>query len=122
MYGLMKNLLSYRRSKIPAEFNLTDFLIDGNNEIVLKVIRWSDGTYLEDQIFQRLSGIERDVFLCSTKIHERLFFKNYLNDDLTNSKINFEVDLKNYSNKEKDFKLITSIKKDNKVVFKNQKW
>ena len=39
------------------------------------------------------------------------FLKNYLNDDLTNSKINFEVDLKNYSNKGKDFQLITSIKR-----------
>ena len=61
-------------------------------------------------------------FICSTKIgSERLFFKNYLNDDLTNSKINFEVDLKNYSNKGKDFQLVTSIKKDNKVVFKKTK-
>ena len=110
-------------SKTPAEFNLTDFLIDGNNEIVLKVIRWSDGTYLEDQDFWRLSGIERDVFLyAQPKLAVRDYFlKNYLNDDLTNSKINFEVDLKNYSNKEKDFQLITSIKKDNKIVFKKTK-
>ena len=43
-------------------------------------------------------------FIYSTKIgSERLFLKNYLNDDLTNSKINFEVDLKNYSDKEKIF-------------------
>ena len=110
-------------SKTPAEFNLTDFLIDGNNEIVLKVIRWSDGTYLEDQDFWRLSGIERDVFLyAQPKLAVRDYFlKNYLNDDLTNSKINFEVDLKNYSNKGKDYQLITSIKKDNKVVFKKTK-
>ena len=110
-------------SKTPAEFNLTDFLVDGNNEIVLKVIRWSDGTYLEDQDFWRLSGIERDVFLyAQPKLAVRDYFlKNYLNDNLTNSKINFEVDLKNYSNKGKDFQLITSIKKDNKVVFKKTK-
>ena len=110
-------------SKTPAEFNLTDFLIEGNNEIVLKVIRWSDGTYLEDQDFWRLSGIERDVFLyAQPKLAVRDYFlKNYLNDDLTNSKINFEVDLKNYSNKGKDYQLITSIKKDNKVVFKKTK-
>ena len=110
-------------SKTPAEFNLTDFLVEGNNEIVLKVIRWSDGTYLEDQDFWRLSGIERDVFLyAQPKLAVRDYFlKNYLNDDLTNSKINFEVDLKNYSNKGKDFQLITSIKKDNKVVFKKTK-
>ena len=55
-------------SKTPAEFNLTDFIVEGNNEIVLKVIRWSDGTYLEDQDFWRLSGTERDVFIYSTKI------------------------------------------------------
>ena len=110
-------------SKTPAEFNLTDFVVEGNNEIILKVIRWSDGTYLEDQDFWRLSGIERDVFLYTQpKLAVRDYFlKNYLNDDLTNSKINFEVDLKNYSYKRKTFELITSIKKDNKIVFKKTK-
>ena len=66
-------------SKTPAEFNLTDFVVEGNNEIILKVIRWSDGTCLEDQDFWRLSGIERDVFLYTQpKLAVRDYFlKNY---------------------------------------------
>ena len=110
-------------SKTPAEFNLTDFLGEGDNEIVLKVIRWSDGTYLEDQDFWRLSGIERDVFLyAQPKLAVRDYFlKTYLDESLTNSKINFEVDLKNYNETEKSFKVTTSIKKDDKVVFEKIK-
>ncbi|MEM9987832.1 MAG: glycoside hydrolase family 2 TIM barrel-domain containing protein, partial [Bacteroidota bacterium] len=52
-------------SMTPAEFRLSPFLRSGNNEIALKVIRWSDGSYLEDQDFWRLSGIFRDVLLFS---------------------------------------------------------
>ncbi len=53
-------------SKTPAEFNITKYIQSGDNVVALKVIRWSDGSYLEDQDFWRLSGIERDVILMST--------------------------------------------------------
>ncbi len=53
-------------SKTPAEFNITKFIKPGKNMLAMEVIRWSDGSYLEDQDFWRLSGIERDVFLLST--------------------------------------------------------
>ncbi|MDA3893093.1 MAG: DUF4981 domain-containing protein [Salinivirgaceae bacterium] len=53
-------------SKTPAEFNLTKYLKPGKNLLAMEVIRWSDGSYLEDQDFWRLSGIERDVFLVAT--------------------------------------------------------
>ncbi len=47
----------------PPEFNITRYLKKGKNELALQVFRWHDGSYLEDQDFWRLSGIERDVFL-----------------------------------------------------------
>ncbi len=51
-------------SKTPAEFDVTDFVRPGDdNLLALEVYRWSDGSYLEDQDFWRLSGIERDVYL-----------------------------------------------------------
>jgi len=50
-------------SMTPAEFNVTDFVNPGDNSLAVWVIRWSDGSYLEDQDFWRLSGIYRDVFL-----------------------------------------------------------
>jgi len=50
-------------SKLPAEFAITRFIRPGNNTIAIQVYRWSDGSYLEDQDFWRVSGIEREVFL-----------------------------------------------------------
>ena len=53
-------------SRTPAEFNITEFLLPGENVLAAEVYRWSDGSYLEDQDFWRLSGIFRDVYLFST--------------------------------------------------------
>ncbi|MFK7924326.1 MAG: glycoside hydrolase family 2 TIM barrel-domain containing protein [Bacteroidia bacterium] len=50
-------------SKLPAEFNITDYVQQGENLLALQVFRWSDGSYLEGQDFWRISGIERDVYL-----------------------------------------------------------
>lgn len=50
-------------SKTPSEFNITKYLKAGNNSLAVEVYRWSDGSYLEDQDFWRMSGITRDVFL-----------------------------------------------------------
>lgn len=48
---------------LPAEFDLTNSLVEGNNKLAIKVLKWCDGSYLEDQDFYRLSGIFRDVYL-----------------------------------------------------------
>lgn len=50
-------------SRLPAEFDLTDFLKSGDNRIAVMVFRWSDGSYLEDQDMWWLSGIFRSVEL-----------------------------------------------------------
>lgn len=47
----------------PAEFDITDYLKAGVNELAVQVIRWSDGAYLENQDMIRMSGILRDVML-----------------------------------------------------------
>lgn len=52
-----------KASKTPAEFNVTDYLKPGKNLLAVQVYRWHDGSYMEDQDFWRLSGIERDVYL-----------------------------------------------------------
>ena len=49
--------------KLPQEFKLNSFLKQGENTIVLKVMKWSDGSYLECQDFWRMSGITRDTYL-----------------------------------------------------------
>ncbi|CCN49915.1 Beta-galactosidase [Vibrio nigripulchritudo MADA3029] len=50
-------------SRLPAEFDLTDFVEAGENQLTVVVFRWSDGSYLEDQDMWWLSGIFRDVYL-----------------------------------------------------------
>ncbi|MBR1464535.1 MAG: beta-galactosidase [Prevotella sp.] len=50
----------------PAEFRLTDFLHNGDNQITLQVFKYSDGSYLEDQDMWRIAGIHRDITLFST--------------------------------------------------------
>lgn len=52
-------------SRTPAEFELTSYLKEGRNLIAVEVYKYSDGSYLEDQDFWRLSGIFRDVLLLS---------------------------------------------------------
>lgn len=62
-------------SRLPAEFNLTSYLRPGENTLAVRVYRWSDGSYLEDQDFWRLSGIYRDVYLYATPtVHIRDFW------------------------------------------------
>ncbi|KVV15731.1 glycoside hydrolase family 2 TIM barrel-domain containing protein [Flavobacterium sp. TAB 87] len=50
-------------SRLPAEFDITDFVTKGENTIAVQVFRWSDGSYLEDQDHWRMSGIHREVLL-----------------------------------------------------------
>ncbi|OLQ95397.1 beta-D-galactosidase [Vibrio ponticus] len=50
-------------SRLPSEFDLSEYLIEGNNHLAVMVLRWSDGSYLEDQDMWWLSGIFRDVSL-----------------------------------------------------------
>jgi beta-galactosidase len=50
-------------SKLPSEFDVTRWMHAGRNVVAIQVYRWSDGSYLEDQDFWRVSGIEREVFL-----------------------------------------------------------
>ena len=61
-------------SKQPAEFDVTDYVRAGDNLLAAEVYRWSDGSYLEDQDFWRLSGIQRDVYLVAQPaVHVRDF-------------------------------------------------
>ncbi|MEJ2215154.1 MAG: glycoside hydrolase family 2 TIM barrel-domain containing protein [Gemmatimonadota bacterium] len=62
--------------KVPAEFDVTKYVRSGaDNLLAVEMYRWSDGSYLEDQDFWRLSGIERPVFLYAMpKVHIRDFF------------------------------------------------
>ena len=52
-----------------AEFDISSFVVPGENSVSVEVYRWTDGSYLEDQDMFRLSGIHRDVYLVSSPEH-----------------------------------------------------
>ncbi|MBB5351933.1 beta-galactosidase [Haloferula luteola] len=82
-------------SYLPAEFRLTPYLKEGINTLAVEVYRWSDGSYLEDQDFWRLSGIFRDVMVYATpKTWVRDYaFKYDLARDFSSAEMKVEVDL-----------------------------
>ena len=85
-------------TKSPVEFDITPYVRKGSNLIAVEVYRWSDGSYLEDQDFWRLSGIDREVFLYSTP-QVRLddfFARAQLDAAYTNGILAVDVKLKNH--------------------------
>ncbi len=85
-------------SRLPAEFNITDYLRPGENTLAVRVYRWCDGSYLEDQDFWRLSGIYRDVYLFATPpVHIRDFWAQpELDADYRDATLNVHVDMRMY--------------------------
>jgi beta-galactosidase len=72
--------------KLPSEFDLSQVLVAGKNLIVMKVMRWCDGTYLEGQDFWRFSGITRDCYLIKRE-------KTHIEDYIVNTRLD-----ENYKN------------------------
>ena len=105
-------------SKTPIEFNITKFLKSGDNSLAVEVYRWPDGSYLEDQDFWRLSGIQRDVFIyASPKICVRDYFvKSKLINDYRDGEFSCEVDLTNYSQNQKNGKVILKLYEKEKLI------
>lgn len=87
-----------KASKLPSEFNLSPFLKKGNNLLAVQVFRWHDGSYLEDQDFWRLSGIERNVYLYSMPKQTiwDFFLKGDLDKTYTNGLFSAAVDVRKF--------------------------
>jgi beta-galactosidase len=84
-------------TKSPTEFDITKYVKPGKNQVAVEVYRWSDGSYLEDQDFWRLSGIDRDVYLYSTA-NTRIadfFARPDLDASYKNGSLSVDVKLKN---------------------------
>ena len=70
-------------SHAESKFNITDKLLDGENVIEALVIKHTDGSYMEDQDFFRLSGIFRDVYILERDekhLKDIHIFKDFLED------------------------------------------
>ncbi|MEN1680267.1 MAG: glycoside hydrolase family 2 TIM barrel-domain containing protein [Planctomycetota bacterium] len=92
-------------SMTPAEFNITKFLKPGKNLIAAQVIRWSDGSYLEDQDMWRLAGIYRDVFLVAkSPVHLRdVFVTTDLDDANESATLKLDATVRNLGDDNLDF-------------------
>jgi len=89
-------------SKTPAEFLINKYIKEGDNLLAVEVFKWSDGSYLEDQDFWRLSGITRDVYLLSRNKDHIVDFevKAGLENNYTTGTFDLSVAIKNDSKKE----------------------
>jgi beta-galactosidase len=86
-------------SRLPAEFDVSPYLRPGSNTVALQVLRWSDGSYLEDQDHWRLSGIHRDVYLIArprVQIYD-LFARTVLDDDNRDATVEIRPGIENYA-------------------------
>ncbi len=82
-------------SHATSEFDITGHLKAGKNRMAVMVLKWCDGSYLEDQDMWRLSGIFREVYLLSrNKVHiSDVFVKPELSRDLSEGSLKCEVEM-----------------------------
>ena len=92
-------------SHMTSEINITQYLKSGKNTMKVLVLKWSDGSYLEDQDMWRMSGIFREVYLLyRDKIHvQDIYVKPVLNDSLTSATVTVELKLNGNANVEYKF-------------------
>lgn len=93
-----------------ARFDITDYAKQGNNQLSVRVYRWTDGSYIEGQDQWRLSGIHRDVYLVATP--KTFISDHYItvldqNDNGTSGKMNVALNIDNRDGEKttKNFKL-----------------
>jgi beta-galactosidase len=88
-----------KASKSPAEFDITKYVRTGNNLLAVQVFRWHEGSYMEDQDFFRISGIERDVYLTAMpKVSVWDFFlKADLDAGYKNGLFTADIDVRKFS-------------------------
>lgn len=88
-----------KASKTATELDITKFLKPGKNLLAVEVFKWSDASYLEDQDFWRLAGIERDVYLISRpKVSIEDFFAiGDLDKSYKNGIFSMDVNVRNFS-------------------------
>lgn len=81
-------------SHAESRFNITDKLISGENTVDALVIKHTDGSYMEDQDFFRLSGIFRDVYILERDekyLKDIHIFRN-ISDDFTKAELDIKLD------------------------------
>lgn len=83
-------------SHMTSEFNITEFAHAGKNRIAVLVLKWCDGSYLEDQDMWRLSGIFRDVYILKRSRRGRIrdfYATTELKKKFTKCTLNVDLDI-----------------------------
>ena len=96
---------------MPSEFDITEHVTSGDNLIAVLVYKWSDGSYLEDQDFWRLSGIFRDVYLIGApKTHIRNIIAHAdLDEAYVNGTLTADVQAINYGEEADAVSVVTRL-------------
>lgn len=79
----------------PAEFELTPYLLEGENKLAVQVFKWTSGSWCEDQDFFRFSGIFRSVYLYTVpEIHIRdLKVRTLFSDSFEEAELALDMDM-----------------------------
>lgn len=95
----------------PAEFAITKFVKTGSNSVAVMVMRWCDGSYLEDQDMFRYSGIYRNVFVYSkpAMMIRDLFVKTDLDEKYIDANLLLDLMIKNKTAQQAKIKIRYSL-------------
>ena len=104
----------------PSEFELTEYLKEGENKLAAQVFKWTASSWCEDQDFFRFSGIYRDVYLYTVPdIHVRdMEIKSVVDETLTKAPLKVRLDM--MAAKEGG-KAVFTLSKDYQVIFTEEK-
>ncbi len=78
-----------------SEFNISKYLKKGKNRLTVVVVKWCDGSYLEDQDYFRLSGIFREVYILSrskTRLQD-VYIRQSFSEDFSSATLTIQCDL-----------------------------
>lgn len=102
-----------------AEFNITKYVKEGNNLLAVQVLRWTDGSYIEDQDMFRLSGIHRDVYVYAvpkTRISDYHINTSFIDDNYKDSQVKISAFIKNLGKTDAKYISIDILNQEKDVV------
>jgi beta-galactosidase/beta-glucuronidase len=112
-------------SRLPAEFNVTPYVCAGENLLAVQVLRWSDGSYLEDQDMWRMSGIYRSVWLWSApSVHLRDFWvRPEVSADYVGATLHVRANVRAYNASALDYRVTVQLfDQHGEAVFNEPFW
>lgn len=105
----------YKGSRTAAEFDITEYVRDGNNTIAVQVYQWSASSYIEDQDMWWLTGIFRDVSILNRPQNFIWDYFYHTKFDHDYSQVKFTLDLETFRNKNLTVHILL-LDDDNQVV------